>query len=134
MMYRYLVFILVLFGSQVFAEPLSLSVTEISKDLAAETVDIKVIELHESVEEKSNTVTYTGIPLNVLLQYLYPKQWKTFEGGIYKYKNNHYKIISEQKKIMNNRLENNGFIFKPMSIRNLLNVPEKKSIFFAPLI
>ena len=44
MMYRYLVFILVLFGSQVVAEPLSLSVTEISKDLAAETVDIKVIE------------------------------------------------------------------------------------------
>ena len=98
MMYRYLVFILVLFGSQVVAEPLSLSVTEISKDLAAETVDIKVIELHESDEEKSNTVTYTGIPLNVLLQYLYPKQWKTFEGEIYLYALDGYLSIVDAEK------------------------------------
>ena len=98
MMFRYLVIVFMLFGSQVFAEPLSLSVTEISKDLAAETVDIKVVELHESDEEKSNTVTYTGIPLNVLLQYLYPKQWKTFEGEIYMHALDGYLSVVDAEK------------------------------------
>jgi mono/diheme cytochrome c family protein len=98
MMYRYLVIVFMLFGPQVFAEPLSLSVTGISKDLAAETVDIKVIELHESGKEKTNAVTYTGIPLDVLLQYLYPKQWKTFEGEIYFYAlDGYFSIVDAEK-------------------------------------
>ncbi|MCK5383877.1 MAG: cytochrome c [Gammaproteobacteria bacterium] len=83
MMYRYLAIVLVLLGSQVHAEPLSLSVNQIRKDLAAEVVDIRVIELHESGKDKTNAVTYSGIPLDALLQYLYPKQWKTFDGIIY---------------------------------------------------
>jgi hypothetical protein len=66
MILRYVAIFLVLFGARVYAEPLSLSVTEISRDLAAETVDIKVIELHESDAETTNTVTYTGIPLLTL--------------------------------------------------------------------
>ncbi len=98
MMYRYLVIVFMLFGPQVFAEPLSLSVTKISLDLAAETVDIKVVELHESDEKKSNTVTYRGIPLNVLLQYLYPQQWNTFEGEIYLYAlDGYFSIVDAEK-------------------------------------
>jgi len=85
MILRSITIFLVLFGARVYAEPLSLSVKEISKDLAAETVTIKVIELHESDENKTNTVTYTGIPLETLLQYLYPKAWKAFDGKIYFY-------------------------------------------------
>ena len=85
MILRYVTIFLVLFGARVYAEPLGLSVTEISRDLAAETVAIKVIELHEADEHKTNTVTYTGIPLETLLQYLYPKTWKTFDGEIYFY-------------------------------------------------
>ena len=98
MMYRYLVIVFMLFGPQVFADPLSLSVTEISKDLATETVAIKVIELYESGKEKTNAVTYTGIPLDVLLQYLYPKQWKSFEGEIYLYALDGYLSIVDAEK------------------------------------
>ena len=61
MMYRYLAIILVLLVSQVHAEPLSLSVNQISKDLAAEVVDIRVIELHESGKDKTNAVTSSGV-------------------------------------------------------------------------
>jgi len=85
MMLRYVTIFLVLFGARVYAEPLGLSVTEISRDLAAETVAIKVIELHAADENKTNTVTYTGVPLETLLQYLYPKTWKTFDGEIHFY-------------------------------------------------
>jgi mono/diheme cytochrome c family protein len=83
MILRYVAISLILLGARVYAEPLSLSVTEIKKGLAAEIVDIRVIELHESDKEKKNTVTYTGVPLVTLLQYLYPKAWKDFDGEIY---------------------------------------------------
>ena len=48
MMYRYLAIVLMFTGSHVFAEPLSLSVNQIRKDLAADVVDIKVLEQYES--------------------------------------------------------------------------------------
>ena len=98
MILRYVTIFLVLFAARAYAEPLSLSVQEISKDLAAETVDIKVIELHESGEQKTNTVTYTGVPLEALLQYLYPKQWETFDGEIYFYALDGYLSILDAQK------------------------------------
>lgn len=67
MFYRYLVIVLVFFGSQACADTGNLSVKQIRKDLAAEIVDIKVIELHESTVDKETTVTYVGIPLESLL-------------------------------------------------------------------
>lgn len=85
MRYRYLAIVLMFLGSHVFAEPLSLSVKQIKKDLAADVVDIKVLELHESSEDKAVEVVYTGIPLQKLLQYLYPKTWQDFDGEIYFY-------------------------------------------------
>lgn len=98
MILRYVTIFLVFFGARVYAEPLSLSVTEISKDLAAEIVDIKVIELHESGVEKTNTVTYTGVPLVTLLKYLYPKAWKDFDGEIYFYALDGYLSIVDAQK------------------------------------
>ena len=98
MILRYVTIFLVLFGARVYAEPLSLSVTEISRDLAAEAVDIKVIELHESDAEITNTVTYTGIPLVTLLQYLYPKAWKDFDDEIYFYALDGYLSIVDAQK------------------------------------
>ena len=83
MFYRYLVIVLVFFGSQACADTGNLSVKQIRKDLAAEIVDIKVIELHESTVDKETTVTYVGIPLESLLQYLYPKHWKGFDGEVH---------------------------------------------------
>jgi len=85
MRYRYLAIVLMFLGSHVFAEPLGMSVKQISKDLAADVVDIKVLELHESSEDKAVEVVYTGIPLQKLLQYLYPKTWQDFDGEIYFY-------------------------------------------------
>jgi len=82
---RYLAILLVFLGSQVYAEPVSLSANQIRKDLAAEVIDIRVIELHEATREKSATVTYAGIPLESLLQYLYPGEWQEFDGEIYFY-------------------------------------------------
>lgn len=98
MILRYVTIFLVLLATRSVAEPLSLSVKEISKDLAAETVDIKVIELHESGKQKTNTVSYTGVPLETLLQYLYPKQWQGFDGEIYFYALDGYLSILDAQK------------------------------------
>jgi mono/diheme cytochrome c family protein len=83
MFYRYLVIFLFFGGSQVYADAGNLGVKQIRKDLAAEIVDIEVIELHESTSDKITTVTYTGIPLESLLQYLYPREWKEFDGEVH---------------------------------------------------
>ena len=98
MMYRYLAIVLVFLASHVCAEPLSLSAHQASKDLAAVVVDIKVIELHESFEGEIGKVTYTGIPLEALLQYLYPKSWNDFDGEIYFYALDGYLSILDAKK------------------------------------
>jgi len=85
MISRYLVIVLLFMGSHVFAEPLSLSVGQIKKDLVADVVDIEVVELNESSADNTVKVTYTGIPLEKLLQYLYPKAWEGFNGEVYFY-------------------------------------------------
>ncbi len=121
MILRYVTIFLVLFGARVYAEPLKLSAKEISKDLAAETVDITVIEHYASGEDKPATVTYTGIPLEVLLSYLYPKEWDGFDGEIYFYALDGYLSIVDAAKA---RLGGSYMTFaradgKPFTIDNI---------------
>lgn len=98
MMYRYLAIVLVFLSLPAAAEPLSLSVNQIKKDLAGEITDIRVIELHEATGGSNPEVTYTAIPLEKMLQYLYPKAWQGFDGEVYFHALDGYLSILEGSK------------------------------------
>lgn len=83
MMYRYLAIVLVFLSLPAAAEPVALSTNQIIKDLAGDVQDLRVIELHESKDDQTTEVTYTAIPLQKVLNYVFPKGWDGFDGEIY---------------------------------------------------